>query len=349
MQFSSDNWAGAAPRIREAMGHAGEGMVPAYGNAPIDQAVTQMLAGIFECDVSVFLVGTGTAANSLAIAASSKPGGVAFCHREAHVYQDECGAPEFYSGGRLIPVDGDLGRIDPAALQGNLNGFPEGFVHGGRPTAVTITQASELGTIYTPDEIARISAIARSRQLHLHMDGARFANALVSSGASPAELTWKAGVDMLSFGATKNGCWCAEALILFDQQLATDTDFLRKRAGHLFSKSRFISEQFLAYLSDGYWLELARQANAMASLLGDAVNSARRARLAWKPQANIVFAVMEQDEAERLMKAGAGFHPWKTPAFMAGELGETESIYRLVTSFATCREDVECFAELLAS
>jgi threonine aldolase len=212
--------------------------------------------------------------------------------------------------------------------------------------AVSITQSTESGTVYALDEIAAIGAIARDHGLPFHMDGARFANALVSLGATPAEMTWKRGVDLLSFGGTKNGCWCAEAVVFMDPKAATQFPFLRMRAGQLFSKSRFVAAQFDAYFRDGQWLETARHANAMAARLAAAVETSANARLAWRPQANEVFAVLKKDAAEAAQKAGAMFYDWSVPAGLA--IGEDEQLYRFVASFATTEADVDRFAALIA-
>lgn len=265
MIFSSDNWAGAHPAIAESLVANAQGYASAYGTSELDRRVEQRFSEIFERDVAVFFVGTGTAANSLALSSANRAGGIAFCHREAHVNVDECGAPEFFShGARLCPVEGARGRMEPAKLEAEIRRLPRENVHGGQPMAVTLTQATESGTVYSLDQIETIGSIARSHKLPLHMDGARFANALVSLGTTPAEMTWKRGVDLLSFGGTKNGCWCAEALVLFDLSKAQEMHFLRKRSAQLFSKSRFVAAQFDAYLAGDLWLDLARHANAMA-------------------------------------------------------------------------------------
>ena len=275
MNFASDNWAGAHPKIAEALGAAAQGFAPAYGASDVDREAIETISTLFEREVSVFFVGTGTAANALALSAFAKPGGVTFAHREAHVIEDECGAPEWFSGGgRLCPVEGPLGKMNPAALDAAIRRYPAAFVHGGQPAAITLTQATEAGTVHSLAEIAAISALARQHGLPLHMDGARFANSLVSLSCSPAEMTWKAGVDVLSFGGTKNGCWCAEAVIFFDPAKAADMPFLRKRGAQLFSKSRFIAAQFNAYLANGLWLETASHANAMAARLARAIDAA---------------------------------------------------------------------------
>jgi threonine aldolase len=348
MIFASDNWAGAHPAIAEALSGHAAGYHRAYGNGELDKAVARTFGEIFERDVAVFFVSTGTAANSLSLVAVNRPGGVAFCHTEAHMTEDEAGAPEYFTGGgRLCRVEGPLGRISPEALDRAIQRYPAEFLHSGRPMAVSVTQASEIGTVYSLDELDAVAAVARRHGLPLHMDGARFANALVSLGATPAEMTWKRGVDMLSFGGTKNGCWCAEAVVLFDPAMAADFAFIHKRAAQLFSKARFVSAQFEAYFRDGLWLETAAHSNAMATRLADALRRSERMRLAWEPQANEVFAVIGQDDAARLGHAGAVFYPWHAPASFKGKLAGDEAIYRFVTSFATTPAEVDAFAALL--
>jgi threonine aldolase len=348
MDFASDNWAGAHPAVAASLSHNAAGYSAAYGNGELDQAVYRRFGEIFEREVAVFFVATGTAANTLSLAACNKTGGIAFCHREAHLIEDECGAAEYLTGGsRLFPVGGKLGRIDTGNLEQALDRFAPEFVHAGRPMAVSLTQSTEIGTVYSLDQIAEIGALAKRHGLPLHMDGARFANALVALESTPAEMTWKRGVDILSFGGTKNGCWCAEAIVLFDLGRAKELAFLRKRAAQLFSKSRFIAAQFDAYFRDNLWLESARHANSMATRLADAIEASSRARLAWKPQANEVFAIMEKAQAARLQAAGAHFHDWHPPCGMADTLGEGEALYRFVTSFATTPEDIERLERLI--
>lgn len=345
MNFVSDNWAGAHPLICENLTRNAQGFAPAYGSSDIDNAVERRFSEIFECDVAVFFVATGTAANSLAMALAARPGGVAFAQREAHLLVDECGAPEFQAGLRLHPVDGAAGKFEPDALKKALIRYPAGNVHTGQPAAVSITQSTEIGTVYEIAQIAAISSLCREHGLPLHMDGARFANALVGLGATPSEMTWKSGVDMVSFGGTKNGCWCAEALLVFDPQRADWMPLLRKRAGHLFSKSRFVAAQFEAYFRDNLWLRLARHANEMAAALANAVAKAPGLRLAWQPQANEVFVIMPKKEQVRLEKAGVLFHPWRPAADIAETLGAGEILARFVTSFATEDADIEQFSE----
>jgi threonine aldolase len=348
MQFASDNWAGAPPQIVEAIAEEAALLAPAYGGSPRDESVTKRFCEIFERDVAVFFVATGSAANTLALASVDRPIGAVFCHADSHIVEDEVGAVEFLSAARVVSVEGPLAKLDPTALESRLARFPPGSVRLGQAMAVSLTQQTELGTVYSVDEIRAIAKIAKARDLPLHMDGARFANALVQSNASPAEMTWKAGVDILSFGATKNGCIAAEALVFFNPDMARDMPFLRKRAGHLFSKARFIAAQFDAYLSDGLWLDLARHANAMAERLRAGFAQSPRAREAWATGGNQVFPVLKRADATRLREAGAVFHDWPQP--LGGgvvELGDDETIVRLVTAFSTKADEVDAFLKEL--
>jgi len=348
MYFASDNWAGAHPSIAQSLVEHASGYAPAYGASDLDQRVEARFSEIFERDVSVFFVSTGTAANALAYSAVSKPGGVMFAHREAHMVVDECGAPEFLSGGgRLCPVDGPLGRLDPKGLEAAIGRYPAEFIHAGRPVGVTLTQATEIGTVYSLDEIGAIAGVCRRHKLPLHMDGARFANALVSLGCTPAEMTWKSGIDMVSFGGTKNGCWCAEALVIFDPHLAAEFPFIRKRAAQLFSKSRFVAAQFDAYFRDALWLEMAGHANAMAAKLAGHVEVSAHARLGWRPQANEIFPIMKRAKLSALKEQGAFIHEWGVPAHMDEAIANDEVLCRLVASFATREKDVAAFAKAL--
>lgn len=350
MIFASDNWAGAHPKVAARLQASTAGFSRAYGDGDLDRAVYERFGQVFEREVAVFFVATGTAANSLSLAVYGKPGGIAFGHREAHIIEDECGAPEFLgSGSRLHAVDGPLGRMDTANLDRAVSRFAWENIHGGRATAISITQATEVGTVYGLDQISEVSAVAKRHGLPLHMDGARFANALVSLDATPAEMTWKRGVDIVSFGGTKNGCWCAEAIVMFDLDRAKDMHFLRKRSAQLFSKARFISAQFEAYFEDGLWLETARHANAMSAGLAETIESSPVARLGWQPEANEVFAIINKDVAKKAQAAGAVFYEWHVPASLAGKVQENEALYRFVTSFATSAEDVSRFGDLLRS
>ncbi|MCO8121942.1 low specificity L-threonine aldolase [Stieleria sp. TO1_6] len=348
MFFASDNWAGAATEIAESLQRHSAGFSPAYGASDLDKRLEQRFNELFEREVAVFFVGTGTAANSLALSAVNRPGGFVLCHREAHLIEDECGAPEFFtSGARLAPIDGTLGKIDPDALWRGLDRFDPNFVHHGQPMAVSLTQATEVGTVYSTDQIAQIAAHAHAFGLPLHMDGARFANALVRLAVTPAEMTWKSGVDVLSFGGTKNGCWCAEALVFFDPQKAKQLPFIRKRAAQLFSKTRFIAAQFHAYLDDDLWLRLATHANSMADRLADGIKASADVSLAWQCQSNELFVTMPKTLAAELTEKGVRFYPWPVPSEFSSQLTAGRGLYRFVTSFATEPQDVEQFLQLV--
>jgi threonine aldolase len=350
MIFASDNWAGAHPQIAKRLSEAAATYAVPYGEDEADQRVEKKLAAMFERDVSVFFVATGTAANSLALASVSKTAPLIFCHPEAHVIHHEGGAVEFMTaGGKLVPVGGDgksQGKIDPAKLKKAIAHYPATDVHVGQKVALTLSQATEAGTVYTVDEIAELSAIAHEAGMKVHMDGARFSNAVAALGVTPAEMTWKAGIDILSLGGTKNGCWCAESIVYFNREDAAGLPHLRKRAANLFSKSNFIAQQFDAWLDDDLWLDLGRHANRMADKLVAAVKASKDVRLAWATGSNQIFLIMTDAKAAGLRAAGARFYEWATPAGMEHLVGENEQIRRFITSFATREEDIDTVAKL---
>lgn len=348
MNFNSDNWAGVHPLISENLSRHSQGMQTAYGSSDLDRLVETRFNEIFEKEVAVFFVGTGTAANSLGLAALNRPGGVCLCHQEAHMVKDECGAPEYFTGGaRLQTVPGAQGRLDPGELEVELSRFRPDFIHAGQAMAVSLTQATEVGTIYQREQISEIAAICRARGLPLHLDGARFANALVSLDCTPAEMTWKAGIDVVSFGATKNGCWCAEALVFLNPEQARQLPYIRKRAAQLFSKTRFIAAQFEAYLQDGLWLQLASHANEKAQQLCQAASASPLFRLAYPVEANEVFLITSQETANSLAENGVGFYDWPVPEDLRKSLAPGERLLRFVTNFQTEEEAVSQFRNLL--
>jgi len=333
MNFSSDNATGIAPDIMEALQQANAGRAMAYGADDITTAATATIADLFEREVEVFPVLTGTAANALSLAAAVPPWGVTYCHRNAHIEEDEAGAPEFFTGGgKLALLDGPHGKFTAATLADALATAPFGVEHHAQPAAVSITQASEAGTCYTPDEIAQISAAAHKHELTVHMDGARFANAIAHLGCTPAEATWRAGIDILSFGATKNGAMAAEAVIVFDEARIRDLRFRRKRAGHLVSKMRFVSAQLLAYVRDDCWLRLARHANSCAQKLAQGLASIDGADLIHTVEANEIFIRLPEPVLEGMAADGVIFHRW---------LPAGPSVVRLVTAFDTEMSDIE--------
>ncbi|MCP4383257.1 MAG: low specificity L-threonine aldolase [Hyphomicrobiales bacterium] len=351
MIFASDNWAGASDRVVAAIAEASRGSTPAYGGDDLTAELERRFSELFERDVGVLTVGTGTAANALGIAAFCRPGGVVFAHTQAHILVDEANAVAFVgSGAKVVGVDGEGGKLTPATLEAAVALYPPEAIRHGQPVAVSVSQISELGLAYSPEEVGALASVAASGGLAVHMDGARFAGAVAQPGVSPAGLTWKSGVDVLSFGGTKNGCVAAEALIFFDPARAEDSAFARLRIGHGFSKQWFVAAQLLAYLEDDHWLDLAGDANAMAERLADALRGSDEARLALEPAANEVLAVMSVSLDERLKAAGAIYYPWSTDGMPVAALpGEGEVLVRLVTSFRTSEAEVEQFASLLST
>ena len=343
MHFASDNWAGAHPLIAESLVKAAGSYYVPYGEGDIDSKVERKLSEIFERDVKVFFVGTGTAANALSLASQARPASVIFCHPKAHVTHEGGAVELMTNGGKLVsvqPSGAGASKMDPDALKAALGPYLTTDPSVGNHIAFTLSQATEAGTIYTIEEIAALSAVAHAAGLKVHMDGARFSNAIAALGVTPAEMTWKAGIDILSLGGTKNGCWCAEAIVFFNPDDATQVPVLRKRAGHLFSKSSFISAQFDRWLQDGLWLELARHANGMGEKLAAAIRASKDLRLAWETGSNQQFVVMSDEKAAAVRASGATFHDWPAPDGFEG-LGPNEKIRRLIACFATTAEDID--------
>lgn len=344
MNFASDNTAPVCPEVMEALARANEGNVASYGADALTARVTARLRDIFETDLAAYPVGTGTAANALALATIVRPYGAVLCYEEAHIATDECGAPEFYMGGaKLVTLPSTTGRITAMQIEGAMARAVDGGVHHVLPEAVSITQATEWGTVYTAEQVGALGETCRRRGLQLHMDGARFANALAHLGATPADITWKAGVDVLSFGATKNGAMAAEAVIFFNPALAAGFERRRKRAGQLWSKLRYISAQLDGYLADDVWLRHARHANAMATALAQGLAGLPGVRLVQDVQANELFVAMPDDLIDALQAEGAVFYRWIDAP------GEAQPVVRLVTSFRTAPAEVEHFLSLAAT
>ncbi len=320
MNFASDNWAGAAEEVIAAVAAESRKVAPAYGRDPLTASVEAEFSRIFEREVAVFFVATGTAANALSLAAVARPGGLIFCHEAAHIISDECGAPEFATGGaKLIALPGRQAKITGAALAEAIRRYPPAAIRHGQPVAASISQTTELGGVYRPADIAVIGAAAHQAGMALHMDGARFANAVAGRSASPAELTWRAGVDVMSFGGTKNGALAAEAVIFFDPARAANMPFLRQRAGQLLSKSRLIAAQFAALFADDLWLRLASHANDMAKQLAAELEGMAGARLAFPVPANELFAILPAGRAAKAISAGATLYEWPADALADDE------------------------------
>ena len=343
MNFLSDNAAPVAPAILDAIVQANEGFARPYGDDDWTRSVEHRLAELFEHEVAMFLVPTGTAANALALNHVAPPWGAVLCHADSHVATDECGAPEFFGGGlKLVELPGENGKITTETLKRSLADKFGHSPHQMVASALSITQATELGTVYRPDEIAALCEIAHERSLVVHMDGARFANALVRLSATPAQVTWQSGIDVLSFGATKAGALAAEAVVFFDPKRAIFMAERRKRAGQLLSKHRFLAAQFAAILADDRWIALARHANLMADQLSAKLAAVGLAPV-WPVEANLVFVAMPRALDARLKAAGARYYGRTNTSL---KLNPDQILARLVTSFATKEDEIERFVQL---
>ncbi|HYU95682.1 MAG TPA: beta-eliminating lyase-related protein [Sphingomicrobium sp.] len=332
MRFFSDNAAAAHPKVIEAIA-ASNRLDTAYDGDAWSQRLDGAFSELFETQIRAFWVTTGTAANCLALAALCPPYRAVLTHRDAHIEVDEAGAPGFFTGGaKLILLEGPGAKVTPDAVAAACGAIRDD-VHQVQPAALSITNATEYGLVYRAAEVAALGGLARQRGLALHMDGARFANALATTGERPADVTWRAGVDVLSFGFTKNGGLNAEALILFRTELADEIAVRRKRAGHLASKGRMLAAQILALLEDGLWLDNARAANGAAQALAQAVPD----RLIYPVEANELFLRASDPEAERLRAQGVDFYEWGS-----GQI-------RLVTSWDSEPEAVGRLAAALAA
>jgi threonine aldolase len=333
MDFRSDNTAAICPALMQAMLDANHGTQSGYGADDYSVQLDVVFSDFFETSVRVFAVATGTAANALALSTLCPPWGSILCHREAHIERDECGAPEFYTGAKLSLIDGPDAKISRENLASALTSFHP-MVHMVQPKVLSITQATERGSLYSVDEIATLASAADAAGLYVHMDGARFANALVALGCSPAQMTWRAGVDVLSFGATKNGGYACEAAVFFDPDLVKDFDYRRKRGGHLGCKSRYTAAQWLAYLGSDVWQRNALHANAQAARIAEA--GARF--LTTPPATNQIFMAFSDAQIAELRRKDMLFYDW-------GAVGSGE--VRFVTSWQSQEEDVRRLCDAL--
>jgi threonine aldolase len=333
--FLSDNAVGAHPTILQALIEANDGPAPGYGADRWTQEASERLHAIFETDAAVYLTPSGTAANALSLASVCPPWGAVLCHRHAHIIEDEAGAPEFFTGGaKLIGIDGAHAQLTPDALSAEADRYSRAWVHGAQPFVVSISNLSESGAAYRAGAVSALGAVCRERGLALHMDGARFANALVSGADTPAAVTWRAGVDLLSFGATKNAALGVDAVISFSQTANVALAHLRKRAGHMMSKHRYLGAQMAAYLRDGLWLTLARHANAQAQALQAALR-AKGAEILHPVDGNEVFARLDEGLEVGLRRAGCQFYAWAPDGARS---------FRFVTSWSTSDSDIAAVA-----
>ncbi len=342
--FISDHVAPACDAIMSAVNKANDGYAASYGGDELTAKLQSVVSEVFEKQVAVFPVTSGTAANALALSQIVPTFGAIYCAEAAHIVTDEAGAPAFFTGGaQLIGFPASDGKIQPAQLTKAVAYAEELGIHHVKPGAVTLTQATEWGTVYEIGEVSAITEVARQHKLPVHMDGARFANALVHLGCTPAQATWKCGVDVLSLGATKNGALGAEAVVFFDPAMARDFERRRKRAGHLMPKLRFVSAQLIAYLKNELWLNNARQANAMAAKMAQGLKAVPGARLLHPVQANELFVALPESTVSSLEAHGFNFYRWP---LNTAESGVT---VRLVTCYATASADVDEFLAAAAA
>lgn len=335
MYFKSDNIHKMSQFIMDAIIESNNGVQEPYGCDDYSKKLKEKFKEVFEHDISFFLTSTGTAANCLTLSAITKPYEFIACHTSSHLNTDECGAPAFFTGGSsLLLIDGPNGKIDPNILEEKIKFAISARPRGQKVGSISITQATEMGTVYTVSEIKQISEVARKYSIPVHMDGARFANAV--AGSSPSEVTWKAGIDVMSFGGTKNGCMNAEAVIFFKSDLAKDFDYLQKRSGQLMSKTRFVSAQFLAYLENDLWIKNAKIANNQAKILSD-VFKKHQIEIKYPVDANEVFVIMSYKTVQLLYSKGFGFY----------QFGDG-NLYRFVTSCFTTDSDIELLDNCLS-
>ncbi len=345
MFFASDNAGPTHPAVMRALSDVNAGYMPSYGDDPVMTQVRDAMRALFEApNASVHLVATGTAANALALATMTQPFQTVFCSPVAHIHEDECNAPEFYMGGAKLTLVGDGDRITPDALRAAILAEGNRGVHGPQRGPVSITSVTERGTVYSVAEITALADLAHGFDLPLHLDGARFGNAVSALGCTPAEMTWKAGVDALSFGGTKNGCMGVEAVVFFNPEKAWEFELRRKRGGHLFSKHRYLSAQMQAYLAEDLWRDLAAQANARAAHLETGLRRIGAGFL-WQRDANMIFATLPRAAHKRLFAAGAMYHLWD------GDLDGPDDAplgCRLVCDWSVTEAQIDRFIDIAA-
>ncbi|HEY6071680.1 MAG TPA: low specificity L-threonine aldolase [Chthoniobacterales bacterium] len=330
-ELASDNTAGMCPEVLAALEQVNREATESYGEDEWTNRVRKAVRDLFETDCDVFLVSNGTAANALALAQLCQPFHSVVCHRNAHIQTDECGAPEFFTNGsKLLLIGGENGKIDIGEAEATITRQPD--VHAHKPRVISITQATEFGTVYKPDEIATVADLAKQREMFVHMDGARFANAIATLDCSPREITWKLGVDVLCFGGTKNGAAGAELVIFFEKQLSREFEYRVKQGGQLTSKARFLAAQWLALLTNDVWLRNARHANAMARKLAERVRNAAKIDIVLPVEANAVFVRLSERLVAELNARGWHFYKFVEP-----------DVYRFMCSWATSEMEIDEF------
>ena len=344
MIYSSDNYSPVPPEVLEALVDANEGYQPSYGEDRQMTKVRHLIQKIFEApDAAVYLVATGTAANSLILSTLCEPWQTIFCSPVSHIHEDECNAPEFFSGAKLTLV-GDSDKINPTELRKSILAEESRGVHGPQRGPISITQITEKGQVYTLNEIKELSQIAKEFNLPVHMDGARFANALVSLNCTPAEMTWKAGVDAVTFGGTKNGLMGVEGVIFFDPDKAWEFELRRKRGAHLFSKHRYLSAQMLAYLENDLWIKLANKANKSASRLIEGLKDIKDVKFLVEPKANLMFVTMPASMHRKAFAAGLEYYTWSE---LDGVSDDTPVLARFVIDWSRSLDDIDEFLAIM--
>ncbi|WP_288940030.1 beta-eliminating lyase-related protein [uncultured Roseovarius sp.] len=345
MNFASDNCGPAHPQVIEALARANTGFARSYGTDDLSAQASARLRELFEApQADIHLVATGTAANALALATLAQPWQAIYCTPLAHIHRDECHAPEFYSGGAKLTPVGTGDKMTAADLASAIAASPPGDVGVSQPGPVSLTQVTEMGRLYTLTELSALTETAAAHGLPVHLDGARFANALTVLGCTPADMTWKAGIDAVSFGGTKNGCLGVEAVIFFNPEKSWEFELRRKRAGHLLSKHRYLDAQMLAYLADDLWLTSARTANARAARLADGLRALPDCHFLADPQANMIFATLPRATHQRLHATGAHYGLNGGPL----ETGDPDTPLpmRLVCDWSITEESIDRFLDI---
>ena len=338
MNFQSDNQSSVFPEIIDYLNIVNKNSSPAYGADEVTKLATNMLIELFETKLKVIYVSSGTAANSIALSSICPPYGGIFCSDNAHIGGDECGAPEFFTGGaKLLPVPTINALITERNLTKVINNYGLHGIHEVLPSAISLTQASELGTLYTPEDLHKITHLAKKHNLKTHMDGARFSNACASLNCTPAELTWKNGIDILSLGTTKNGTISCEAIIIFNQGIIDDIERRQKRTGHLWSKNKFIAGQIIKWLEDDNWINAAKKANAQAETLSFLLNNIKNVTIKYPVDVNMVFASIPKKIQNLLKDKNVKFNPWYG----------SENLTRFVTSWDTKNSELKEFESII--
>jgi threonine aldolase len=341
MNFTSDNTHIIAKPILNAIMKANKSSVASYGGDEITKKAKEKICDLFDIEAEIFFVTSGTAANALSISSITPPYGSVFCHNESHIHLEECGAPEFFSGGcKLIPIQGFAGKISSESFQDAINDHPSDRFDL-IPSCLSVTQSTECGTIYNEKEISDLTSIAHKNNIKVHMDGARFANAISTLKINPSELTWKAGIDIMSFGSTKNGTMSAESIIVFNKKISDDINLRIKRSGHLLSKMRFLSIQMDSYVTDNLWIDLANKANEMAQYMYKKLSEVNNIKVPWKVQSNEVFVILPKRIEQELSKRNIKYHKWSKVGISNIIDKDNEEFIRLVMSFNTKKNEID--------